>query len=306
MKRTDKMKNLLIAVNGFLMALADSVPGVSGGTIAFIMGIYDKFISSLSALTGRDNSARKDALIFLIKLGIGWVIGFAVAVTVLATLFTERIYWVSSLFMGFIVFSIPLVVKEEKATLSENYIKALYALPGIALVLLITLFNPVGGGSGLDLSAPSAAEYIFLFISGAIAVCAMVLPGISGSTIMLIFGVYMPIITAVKDLLHLNFDGIGIIIAMGLGIVAGVVLVIRLIKAALEKHRCAMMYFILGMMAASLFAIVKGPETLDEPQPAMNLGTFNIIAFIIGGAVIAGLQLLKNHMEKKLSNENVQ
>ncbi|MGN1415708.1 MAG: undecaprenyl phosphate translocase family protein, partial [Oscillospiraceae bacterium] len=156
------MKNLLIAVNGFLMALADSVPGVSGGTIAFIMGIYDKFIASLSALTGKDNSARKDALIFLIKLGIGWVIGFAVAVTVLAALFTEKIYWVSSLFMGFIIFSIPLVVKEEKSTLSESYVKALYAIPGIALVVLITLFNPVGGGSGLDLSAPSAAEYIFL------------------------------------------------------------------------------------------------------------------------------------------------
>lgn len=293
------MKNLLIAVNGFLMALADSVPGVSGGTIAFIMGIYDKFIASLSALTGKDNSARKDALIFLIKLGIGWVIGFAVAVTVLATLFTERIYWVSSLFMGFIIFSIPLVVKEEKTTLSENYVKALYAIPGIALVVLITLFNPVGGGSGLDLSAPSAAEYIFLFVCGAIAICAMVLPGISGSTIMLIFGVYMPIITAVKDLLHLNFSGIGTIIAMGLGIVAGVVLVIRLIKAALEKHRCAMMYFILGMMAGSLFAIVRGPETLDEPQPAMTFSTFNIIAFIIGGAIIAGLQFFKYKTEQK-------
>lgn len=297
------MKDLLIAVNGFLMALADSVPGVSGGTVAFIMGIYDQFISSLSALTGRDNAARKDALIFLIKLGIGWVIGFAVAVTVLATLFTERIYWVSSLFMGFIIFSIPLVVKEEKATLSQNFAKALYALPGIALVVLITLFNPVGGEGGLDLSAPSAAEYIFLFVCGAVAISAMVLPGISGSTIMLIFGVYMPIITAVKDLLHLDFGGIGIIIAMGLGIVTGIILVIRLIKAALEKHRCAMMYFILGMMAGSLFAIVKGPETLDVPQPAMSFKTFNIIAFIIGAAVIAGLQLLKYKMEKKSSQK---
>ena len=67
---------LLNAVRGFCMALADSVPGVSGGTIAFLLGFYDEFINSLNDMIGKDNTKRKAALIFLIKLGIGWVIGY--------------------------------------------------------------------------------------------------------------------------------------------------------------------------------------------------------------------------------------
>lgn len=66
----------LNAVRGFCMALADSVPGVSGGTIAFLLGFYDEFINSLNDMIGKDNAKRKAALVFLIKLGIGWVIGF--------------------------------------------------------------------------------------------------------------------------------------------------------------------------------------------------------------------------------------
>ena len=71
---------LLNAVRGFCMALADSVPGVSGGTIAFLLGFYDEFINSLNDMIGKDNTKRKAALIFLIKLGIGWVIGFGASV----------------------------------------------------------------------------------------------------------------------------------------------------------------------------------------------------------------------------------
>ena len=74
---------LLNAVRGFCMALADSVPGVSGGTIAFLLGFYDEFINSLNDMIGKDNTKRKAALIFLIKLGIGWVIGFGASVMVL-------------------------------------------------------------------------------------------------------------------------------------------------------------------------------------------------------------------------------
>lgn len=72
------------------MALADSVPGVSGGTIAFLLGFYDSFINSLNDIMGRDNAKRKKAFFFLIKLGIGWVIGMLLAVSVLANVFEMR------------------------------------------------------------------------------------------------------------------------------------------------------------------------------------------------------------------------
>ena len=77
--------------NGFCMALADSVPGVSGGTIAFLLGFYDKFINSLDDLFRGNMKAKKNALIFLIKLGIGWVIGFLASATILSGLFTTKI-----------------------------------------------------------------------------------------------------------------------------------------------------------------------------------------------------------------------
>ena len=82
------------------MALADSVPGVSGGTIAFILGFYDRFLDSLHALFGKDRTARKDALCYLAKLGTGWSIGMIACVLVLSGLIEKNIYFMSSLFLG--------------------------------------------------------------------------------------------------------------------------------------------------------------------------------------------------------------
>lgn len=66
---------ILTAIHGFCMALADSVPGVSGGTIAFILGFYDRFLNALHSLFGKDADARKSAIIYLLKLGLGWIFG---------------------------------------------------------------------------------------------------------------------------------------------------------------------------------------------------------------------------------------
>ena len=94
------MQVFLNAVRGFCMALADSVPGVSGGTIAFLLGFYDEFINSLNDLMGRDSKKRKKAFLFLVKLGIGWIIGFGMSVLILASLFEAHIYQISSVFFG--------------------------------------------------------------------------------------------------------------------------------------------------------------------------------------------------------------
>ena len=103
-------------IRGFCMALADSVPGVSGGTIAFLLGFYEQFIDSIDDLITGSKEKKKEALFFLLKLGIGWVCGFVLAVLVLTSVFESHIYYISSLFIGFIIFAIPLVIKEEKDT----------------------------------------------------------------------------------------------------------------------------------------------------------------------------------------------
>ncbi len=103
------MDLFLNMVRGFCMALADSVPGVSGGTIAFVLGFYDEFIGSLYVLTHGNRELKREGIRFLAKLGMGWVIGMGSSVLVISSLFTSRIYELSSLFLGFSIFSLPLI-----------------------------------------------------------------------------------------------------------------------------------------------------------------------------------------------------
>ena len=102
------------------MALADSVPGVSGGTVAFLLGFYDQFIDSIDDLITGNMEKKKTAFFFLIKLGIGWVTGMILAILILANVFESHIYAISSLFIGFIIFAIPIVVREELDTLNMH------------------------------------------------------------------------------------------------------------------------------------------------------------------------------------------
>ena len=118
---TGERGSMLNFIRGFCMALADSVPGVSGGTVAFLLGFYDKFIMSLDHLMSGTKEERIEAIKFLIRIGIGWVVGMGAAVSVLASIFDDRIYEISSLFLGLIIFAIPMICKEEKDSLKGKY-----------------------------------------------------------------------------------------------------------------------------------------------------------------------------------------
>ena len=110
---------------------------------------------------------------------------------------------------------------------------------------------------------------------------------------LLIFGLYVPVITAVKEVMHLNLSYFPVVVIFGLGVLTGIALVIKLIKRALENHRSRMIYFVLGMMIGSLYAIVMGPTTLENTKAAMTLHTFHPVFFIIGIAIVFGLEKIK-------------
>ena len=290
---------ILNFIRGFCMALADSVPGVSGGTVAFLLGFYDKFIGSLDALVAGSMQEKKEAIIFLIKIMVGWVVGFLMAVSILASIFDAQIYKISSLFMGFILFAIPIVVKEEKANMKFNASSIIAGIIGIAIVALITYFNPIAGqGSTVDLSSLNIALILYVFVAAMFAISAMVLPGISGSTLLLIFGLYVPIISAVKAVISFNLDYLPILIVFALGILAGIVSVVRVIKWALDKHRSIMIFLIIGMMIGSFYAIIMGPQTLSTPKAPLSFSSFDILWFVVGGLIIFGLQKMKDVTEK--------
>lgn len=286
-------------IRGFCMALADSVPGVSGGTIAFLLGFYDQFISSIDDLMTGNMEKKKNALFFLIKLGVGWVVGFIMAVLVLTSVFESHIYAISSLFIGFIIFAIPIVAKEEKECLLAHKACIPFALVGVAIVSAITFFNSaLGSGAGMNLEHLTFGTGVYVFFAGMIAISAMVLPGISGSTLLLIMGLYLPIITAIKEFLHLDFAAFPVVFIFGCGVLVGIFSVVKIIRKALEKFRAQTIYLIIGLMLGSIYAVIMGPTTLDTPQPAMGFGEFSILFFVIGGAVIFGLQKMKTVKEK--------
>ena len=282
------------SVRGFCMALADSVPGVSGGTVAFLLGFYDRFIGSLDDLFHGARAARFAAVRFLLKLGAGWAIGFGLSALVLTSFFE-----VSSLFMGFIVFAIPIVVREELDALRKRLPYLAFAVVGVAFVVAVTLLSPVSG-EGIDVAAKSLdlGLVAYVFLAAMAAISAMVLPGISGSTLLLIFGLYVPIMGAVRATMGLDLSYLPILMVFAAGIACGMLLFVRLIRMCLERFRSQTIYAIIGMMLGSLFSITQGPLTLSEPQPAMSLDTFSIVFFLIGGAVVGGLQLLRSRLEE--------
>ena len=283
-------------MNGFCMALADSVPGVSGGTVAFILGFYDRFIGSINDFVFGNMEKKKTSFSYLVKLGIGWMTGMVLAVLLLSSLFESYIYTVSSLFMGFIAGSIPLIIREEKESFggSRNILKGIgFCIAGILVVAGIAWLNGKTGVASMDLGQFHIGTGIRLFFIGMIAISAMFLPGSSGSTLLLIFGAYIPVITAVRGLLGMDFSYLPLLIFFGLGVLTGAVTVVKGIQFCLEKFRTQSVYAILGMMIGSFYAIMQGPATLKVPQPVMGFGNFQILAALVGLALVLGMQLMK-------------
>lgn len=283
------------AICGFFMALADSVPGVSGGTVAFFAGEYENFIGSFGNIVGKDREQRRRSLLFLLRLGIGWILGMVLSVSILAGLFHTHIYAVSSLFLGLVAASVPLVAVEEKQTLTScRPWHILLFLAGAGAVVALSMLH-------FSVSTESLTVFsgLYVFVSGALAISAMVLPGISGSTLLLAFGLYVPVITGLKRLMSLDFSVLPLILLFGFGVLAGIFCSFKGIHYLLRCHRSAIVAAILGLMVGSLFAVVMGPTTLDDPLPPLDFSNAHIGFFLLGIAIVAGFAVAKSVAEKK-------
>lgn len=151
---------------------------------------------------------------------------------------------------------------------------------------------------GLKLFVVLYAAVVLAALLAAVAITAMVLPGISGSSILLIAGVYLPTIQAVHSLLRFQLAVFPGLCALGLGVLMGIAVSIHAIRAALQRSRSAMVWLILGLMLGSLYAIVNGPASLDAPLPALRLATFQLPAFLLGATLLLALEGMKKAMEK--------
>ena len=131
---------------------------------------------------------------------------------------------------------------------------------------------------------------LYLILCGGLAVSAMLLPGISGSTLLLIFGVYVPAVDAVKEVLHLNLQFLPGVAALAVGAILGAVLASNAIRRALQNHRSKTVFLILGLMLGSLYAITMGPATLKTPQPPLTLASFQLLGFLLGVLILIVLE----------------
>ncbi len=244
---------LFIFLRGVAMGAADVVPGVSGGTIAFISGIYDRLLAAIAACTpdkviwllrGRFVETWKaidGAFLFTLLAGI--LCSIVSLARLITYLLDEHGLLVWSFFFGLIVVSVYLVGRE----ISRWHLWTVAAALGGALfAYLITVAAP------LSLSVTP----LNLFIGGAIAICAMILPGISGSFILLLLGLYTGVLQAVKGL---DFGLLGL---FALGCVAGLLSFSRLLSWLLQHARNVTLAFLTGLLVGSLNKVWPWKQTL--------------------------------------------
>lgn len=191
--------------------------------------------------------------------------------------------------------SIPLVMREQRTVLGTFRQNWLPFLAGIVLVTGLSSLRLSALVNGLGFSIGTA---LYAFAGGALVISAMVLPGISGSSLLMSCGLYLPVIAAMKDLLHFQFGQFWLLAAVGLGALVGFAVAPHCLRRWMRKAPGAVTYAVLGMMFGSLYAIVVGPTTLKVPQHVMTLSDFYILWFVLGIAVTLGLEALKKTHQK--------
>jgi putative membrane protein len=236
----------LLYLKGLAMGGADTVPGVSGGTIAFISGIYEELIDSISAINLEALQLLKDGRIaafwkhingtFLVVLLAGILTSILTLSRLITYLLEEHPIALWSFFFGLIVISSLLIIREIK---QWNLRVVLAGLVGIAIAVYISLASPS--------ETPTALW--FIFVAGMVAICAMILPGISGAFILLLFGKYQYILTAVHEFKFTT------LLVFALGCITGLLSFSRLVSWLLDNYYNTAVSLLAGFMVGSLVKI---------------------------------------------------
>ncbi|HUE91341.1 DUF368 domain-containing protein [Pseudomonas sp.] len=245
-------KYFLLYAKGIAMGAADVVPGVSGGTVAFITGIYDELLRSIASipaatimlLRGRVRDAWQAAnATFLLILLLGIMTSVLSLARLITYLLAEHPIPVWSFFFGLILVSAHLVAREIQRW---NWSRVLSFVLGGGFAYWITVASPVQLGS----------DPFSLFIAGAIAICAMILPGISGSFILVLLGLYSVVLGAVKSL------DMALLAVFAAGCLVGLICFASLLRWLLVRWRDLSLAFLTGLMLGSLNKIWPWKETL--------------------------------------------
>lgn len=246
------MKHIINFFKGMIIGIANIIPGVSGGTMAVSMGIYEKLIQTIGNFFHHFKQNFKNNMIFLIPIVLGAGIGIVAFSKLLKFLLENYAMQTQFAFIGLILGSIPFVMKKS----IEQGFSWKYIIPGlIALGIGVTLavLELMGvTGNAVESFDITFINIILLFVYGIISAVSMVVPGISGSFILLLLGVYSAIITAISTL------NILVLIPFAIGVAVGILLASKLISFLLDHFYGYTYFAIIGFVLGSLLAIYPG------------------------------------------------
>ncbi|QTE22749.1 DUF368 domain-containing protein [Polaribacter cellanae] len=245
---------VIIGLKGMAMGAADVVPGVSGGTIAFISGIYEELLGSISKINfGLFKTLKNEGFTaawkqvngtFLLSLFIGIFISIISLAKTIKWLLENEPVLLWSFFFGLVLASIIYIAKQIK---KWNVVAVLALLAAAFLAYYVTTLNPL---------VSENSSLLFMFLAGAIAICAMILPGISGAFILVLLGAYKPILSAVND------KDLKTIAVVGLGAIVGLLSFSKVLKWMFVNYKNITLAMLTGFIIGSLNKIWPWKETL--------------------------------------------
>lgn len=272
---------LKMILKGVVIGVANIIPGVSGGTMAVSMGIYDKIIHAATHFL----SEFKKSMKILLPILIGAVLGLVVVARLIQMMFDHIPFQTNLLFIGLILGGLPAMTKKVKG----QSIRLSHIISCVLFFALVAGMAAIGEseGAAADLSF-NLINVLKLFGVGIIASATMVVPGVSGSMILMLMGYYNPILNEVNgfidNLAKFNVPGLindcAVLVPFGIGVVVGIFAIAKLIELIFIKFPYLAYWAIIGLIVASPFAILM----------MNNLGTIDVIAVVTGiAALIAGV-----------------
>ncbi len=275
------MKNIILILKGAIFGIANIIPGVSGGTIALTMGVYEDLISSISHFFKKP----KESLKFIIPFVIGAFLSILLMSKIISYCLDKFPLPTTFFFVGLILGGVPLLTRKVKKEKVKPCHMILFFLT-FAIVMLLNFMK--SGTSAVNLANPTILTYLLLGLVGMIAAATMVIPGISGSFVLMLLGFYEPIVNTVGDLTNFSnlAHNLAILIPFGLGVVIGIILIAKLIEYLFAKYEIPTYYAILGFVIASIITLSIGALSTTLTIPTVIIG---IITLIIG--CLAGYKL---------------
>ena len=243
-------ETIYLMIKGFILGVANVIPGVSGGTLAITMGIYEDLIGAISHFFKN----LKKNLQFLIPLGIGMVLSILLMSKLISFSLEKFPFPTTLFFIGLIIGGIPLLTKKVKGVKLKPTNILLFLLT-FGIVMTMTFMNE--GNAVVSLANVNVTKMILLFVVGVVAAATMVIPGVSGSFVLMLIGYYKPIVSTISNLTNFKLLGHNLLVLMpfGLGVLIGIVLIAKLIEFLFKKFEIPTYYAILGFIVASILGL---------------------------------------------------